>query len=392
MRRHTTPSTLRNAILLVPIAISLSVSNARPDTSLTREVTRTFKVKGSVSYRNLAGQITISGASGDETSVRGVVHAIGRTAEDAQALLDALELRFDEKDGDLIIEARYPLDRHRKYHYPDFRPHSNSTTNSSYDGKRVVVTTRDEDDAVTLWVDLEVKLQRNAGIEVKELMGQVRVASVEGSVKIENGAGDITVGDMRGDIAAVTGSGDVDVQRHRGEVLIDTGSGDVKVDDAEGDVNAESGSGDVVVAKTTGNVNVDTGSGDVELSSVHGSIEIETGSGDTHIREAEGKMVTVSTGAGSIQVESPALFRNPAAAKARFDTGSGDVILLVDEQVSMVLKFDSGSGRVRSPRALEEKIERLGTPEERRYQIGGSASQVTVDTGAGDVVIRLVSD
>jgi len=389
MLRH---STLGNAILLVPIALSLSISPARSESSLTREVTRSFKVRGNVSYLNIAGAVTIDAATGDETNVRAVVHAAGRTAEEAQELLDGLDLRFEEKAGDLIIEAHYPLDQHRKYHYPEFRPNSNSTTNSSYDGRRVTVTTRDDGDTATLWVDLEMHLQRDTGLYVKELMGQIQVSAVQGSVSVENGAGDITVGDVRGELAAESGSGNVEVQRQRGAVLVDTGSGDVMVNDVEGNVNADSGSGNVVVAKATGNVSVDTGSGDVELRSIRGSIDIETGSGDAHISEVEGKMVSVGTGAGSIQVESPALFRDPAAVKARFDTGSGDVILFVDEQVSMMLQFKSGSGRVRSPRALAGRIERLGDPEDRRYRIGGAASQVLVDTGAGDVVIKLVDE
>ena len=389
MLRH---STLGNAILLVPIALFLSISPARSESSLTREVTRSFKVRGNVSYLNIAGAVTIDGATGDETSVHAVVHAAGRTAEEAQELLDGLDLRFEENAGDLIIEAHYPLDRHHQYHYPEFRPHSNSTTNSSYDGKRVTVTTRGDGDTATLWVDLEMHLQRDTDLHVKELMGQIQISAVQGSVSVENGAGDITVGDVRGELAAETGSGNVEVQRHRGAVLVDTGSGDVMVEDVEGNVKADSGSGNVVVAKSTGNVSVDTGSGDVELRSIRGSIDIETGSGDAHISEVEGKMVSIGTGAGSIQVESPALFRDPAAVRARFDTGSGDVILLVDERVSMMLQFKSGSGRVRSPRALEDRIERVGDREERRYRIGGAASQVLVDTGAGDVVLKLVGE
>jgi DUF4097 and DUF4098 domain-containing protein YvlB len=386
-------STFRNAIPLVPIALYLSIP-AWADSSLTRELARSFEVQDRVSYRNIAGAVTIEPATGGATSVRAVVHAGGKTTEEAQALLDALDLRFEEKAGELIIEARYPLDRHQTYHYPEFRREgSSSTTNSSYDGKRVTVTTRKGGDAATLWVDLELHLQRGVGVQVKELMGQVRVSGVEGSVSVENGTGDITVDGMRGDLAAETGSGDVEVRGQRGAVLIDTGSGDVTVDDVEGDLDADSGSGDVTVAKATGNVRVDTGSGDVELRSVVGSIEIQTGSGDTYIGDAEGKMVTVDTGAGSIEVASPALFRDPASTKARFDTGSGDVILLIDEKVSMLLQFSSGSGRVRSPRVLADRIERLGDRGDRRYRIGGGgASQVTVDTGAGDVVLKLAGE
>ena len=88
-----------------------------------------------------------------------------------------------------------------------------------------------------------------------------------------------------------------------------------------------------------------------------------------------------------IRVESPAIFRSSPGAEALLETGSGDVVLTIDSQVSMTLDFQSGSGKVKSPRTLEGRIEKIGHEGSRRYRIGSGDSQVRVETGAGDVVL-----
>jgi DUF4097 and DUF4098 domain-containing protein YvlB len=97
----------------------------------------------------------------------------------------------------------------------------------------------------------------------------------------------------------------------------------------------------------------------------------------------------VDTGSGMIRVESPSMFRSKPGADAVFETGSGDVVLTIDADASMTLSFQSPSGKVKSPRALEGRIERVGGEGSRRYRIGGGDNQVRVETGAGDVVLVL---
>ncbi len=380
-----------SCVLGVTFILALSLTPAWAESRRTQEVTKRFpNVRGVVRFENIAGSVTVGKAEGDATTVKAVIHAIGDTDQEAKELLDLLKLSFSEKGGDLHIDARYPLDRYDTYHYPEFDHSGSSTSTSSEDGQKVVVTTRKTRDAVPLWVDLELRVEPGVGVQIKEMAGDIDVSGVEGPVKVENGWGDMTITGVKGDLLADTGSGDVSVRGHRGKSVVDTGSGQVVVEDVNGAVDAETGSGDIQVLKVMGSVRVETGSGDVELSDVKGAISIETGSGDTRISSAEAEEVKVDTGSGTISIDSPALFRDPGAAVARFDTGSGDVVLQVDDKVSMLLYFSSGSGRVRSPRALEGRIERVGREgEERRYRIGGDASHVTVGTGSGDVVLRL---
>lgn len=361
---------------------------ARAGEERKREVKRSFEIGGPVELENLAGRVTARLAPGSTTTITATVQAVARTEAEAQKLLDALELRFVEANGGIQVEARYPLDRHRTYRYP---ARESGTTESTYKGRRVKITSRDEDDAVALWVDFDLELARGVGLRGKEMAGSFALTGIEGPVKVENGWGDMSFSGVNGSLSAGTGSGGLSVKSHRGEVVLATGSGDIVAEDITGSIVAETGSGNVHVSKASGRLEVSTGSGNVEVRGAEAAVDIDTGSGDTHIQDVSGREVEVDTGSGSIRVDSPALFKDPAA-RARFETGSGDVILMIDEQASMLLDFDSGSGRVESPRALAGRLERIGDHGAGRYQIGAGESHVEVDTGSGDVVLRLAGN
>jgi hypothetical protein len=363
---------------------------ARAGEERKREVKRTFEISGPVEIENLAGRVTARLAPGSTTTITATVQAAARNETEAQKLLDALELRFVEANGGIRVEAHYPLDRHRTYRYPS-RESGSWTTESTYHGKRVKITTRDEDDAVTLWVDFDLELARGVGLRGKEMAGSFDLTGIEGPVKVENGWGNMSFSGVNGPLSAVTGSGELSVKSHRGEVSLLTGSGNIVAEDIAGSIVAETGSGDVHVGKATGRLEVSAGSGNVLVRGAEAAVDIDTGSGDAHIQDVRGREVEVDTGSGSIRVDSPALFKGPAA-RARFETGSGDVILMIDEQASMLLDFASGSGRVESPQALAGLLERIGNRGAERYQIGAGESHVEVDTGSGDVVLRLAGN
>jgi len=360
-----------------------------------REVKRSFSVHGPVALENLAGRVTAKLAPGgaSATTITATIRAAARNEAAAEELLAALDLRFSEERGGLVVEARYPLDRYRTYRYPHpAATEGFSSAESTHDGKKVRVTTGDEDDAVTLWVDFDVELARGVGLRGRQVAGSFELTGIEGPVDLENGWGDMSFSDLSGQLDAGTGSGRLSVKNHRGEVRLSTGSGDIDVAGVTGSLVAETGSGDVHVGQTTGRLEVTTGSGDVEVREAGAEIKIGTGSGDARLVNVQGRDIEVGTGAGSIQVDSPALFRGPAAARARFETGAGDVVLTIDDEASMLLDFDSGAGEVTTPLSFAGRLEREGGRDARRYRIGAGASHVEVDTGSGDVVLRLAGD
>jgi DUF4097 and DUF4098 domain-containing protein YvlB len=362
-------------------------SSASADSSLTREVHRTFPAPKEVILENLAGQVAIGRSKDKQVEVTAVIHAAGATASEAEALLKALDFTFDTVGDRLQVRGDYPTDRYQVYRYPPIDPEGHSTSQSTYDNKRIMVTSKDERGAVTLYADVTIGLPPGVEVRVTEMAGEMAVTGVESDVRLENGWGNISVKDSHGHLKAETGSGDVQITGQKGDIDVGTGSGHIMAEDITGLANLGTGSGDVTAARIKGNVSIDTGSGDVEARSITGTIAIDTGSGDALITDAKAERLAVDTGSGMIRVESPAIFRSSPGAEALLETGSGDVVLTIDSQVSMTLDFESGSGKVKSPRTLEGRIEKIGREGSRRYKIGSGDSQVRVETGAGDVVL-----
>jgi DUF4097 and DUF4098 domain-containing protein YvlB len=382
-------SKMSAAIQLGLLAGAFWATSAGADSALTREVHRTFKGPKEVRLENLAGQVAMGRAKGQEVEVTAVIHAAAASAAEAEALLKLLEFDFQTEADVLTIHARYPIDRYHVYRYPPIDPGGHSTSQSTYGGERVIVTTKDERDAIVLYADVTIGLPPGVAVWVEEVAGDLAVSAIQSDAQLENGWGDISIKDSRGRIKAETGSGDVRVTGQRGDVTVGTGSGEIVAEDIEGLARLGTGSGDVHATKIKGDVRIDTGSGDVEARSIAGEIHIDTGSGDALIADAQAERLAVDTGSGMIRVESPKIFRSRPGAEARLETGAGDLVLTIDSEASMTLDFQSGSGKVKSPRALEGRIERIGGEGSRRYRIGDGASQVRVETGAGDVVLVL---
>ncbi len=397
--RHPTPGSSRLPALLVlcvglagPLLLSGpgGPADARAEVEQKREVKRTFEVRGPVALENLAGRVTarLAPGGGTATTITATIHAAAKNEAAAEELLAALDLRLTEENGGLKVEARYPLDRHRTYRFPAGMDGSN-TIESTYDGKKIRITTRDEDDAIALWVDFDLELARGVGLRGKQMAGSFELTGIDGPVDLESSWGDMSFSGMSGPLEAGTGAGRLSVKGQRGDVTLATGSGDIVVTDVTGSLVAEAGSGDVNVDKAAGRVEIATGSGDVEVRAAGAAVKVATGSGDARVVDVRGRDIEVGTGSGSIQVDSPALFKGPAPARASLATGSGDIILTIDDEASMLLDFDSGNGEVKSSQALSGRLERVGGRDARRYQIGAGASHVEVDTGSGDVVLRL---
>jgi len=79
----------------------------------TQTVTRTFKVgaRGELVLSNLSGHITIMRGGGNELKVEAVKTARGRDEQDAQEMLDLVQVEFVERGSRAEAKSVYPHDR-----------------------------------------------------------------------------------------------------------------------------------------------------------------------------------------------------------------------------------------------------------------------------------------
>ncbi|MCL6521437.1 MAG: DUF4097 family beta strand repeat-containing protein [Firmicutes bacterium] len=176
--------------------------------------------------------------------------------------------------------------------------------------------------------------------------GEVEVAGLGGSGRVEVKAGDVHVRACSGELRVDSGAGDVTVEGHRGRLLVHSGAGDVRVrggflEQAE----IRSGAGDVAFAARVGReASLRSGAGQVELrpeSDGEARIEVHSGFGDVslYLDGVRGGRLEVRTGAGSVE----------GTAGIRFTRRGGVGLYSVDElgPGSGWIRLSTGAGRVR---------------------------------------------
>ena len=348
-----------------------------------REVRRTFTARqgATVDVENLVGEIVVEGTSGGEVEIVATINAESGSEADAQTLLGLLNIEFDESGDGIDVEVNYPVDRFDKYRYPRRRGSGESQTR--YQEERVTVTGADNNDGVTLYVDIVIRVPAGVGAAVENNVGNVSATGVEGELSADTGSGDVTVSSGRGEVAADTGSGDVTVTDYNGDISADTGSGDVEISGVTGDISADTGSGSITLTDVQAQwVEADTGSGDIEFERVTGSLSGDTGSGDIVGSDLSGaENISADTGSGDIRLAGDM----SQVDQIEIDTSSGDVELTMTSVPGMEITIETGSG------GINVDLPGLTTTSSRRNSfrgtVGDGRAQVNIDTGSGSVRI-----
>lgn len=381
---------LRSQLVVALVAaVVVLVFGGSPATAATvqqqREERRTFAGREGmeVDLENLAGRVTVEGTDGSDIEIVATIHAADGDRADAQTLLGLLDIEFEERGDEIRVWADYPVERFDKYRYPQ-RGRGNYNTQTTYDDERVRVTSRDDDDAVTLYVDFVIRIPAGVSADIENNVGDISASGMRGDFRGDTGSGNVTATGITGDVDAGTGSGNVEVDRVTGEVTAGTGSGNVEITNVTGDVSADTGSGNITLADVqAGNINVDTGSGNIGLQRVTGNINADTGSGDIIGREiTSGASISADTGSGDVRFEGDL----SGARQIEIDTSSGDVVLDMSAYPGMTITIETGSG------SISVDLPGLQTERSRRSYfrgtVGDGSAEVIIDTGSGSVRIR----
>jgi hypothetical protein len=346
-----------------------------------RQIDRTLAARPNltVELHNLAGNITVAAASGNDVRIQATVHAEASSAAEAERIASLLNFTFDSSGDRWIAKAVYPLDESRKYCYPRQAQEESlpwflewldiGSSNFKYADREVRVVSKPGGGALTLYADIRIELPAGVGVKVKDGIGLIESGGVRGAQNLDIATGEIRVQDGEGSLAADSGSGDVRVSRQTGDVHVDTGSGDVRLDH--------------VVA---GRIDIDTGSGDIDLRESSGSLNCDTGSGDIVASGLTlGSTLAADTGSGDVQLAGDF----SAVTKIAIDTGSGDVTLEANPataapQVRMAVS--TGSGEI----SLDMPASRVthSSHGDIRAEIGKATGVGEISTGSGDVVLR----
>lgn len=247
----------------------------------TERFSRKVKVgrDGRVSIENIAGDITVTGGSGDEVSIEAVKRTRGDRSELARVFVVV-----DDRGG--RVDVRTEGERNRNDHY----------------GRSDHVS-----------VDYTVTVPSSASVDVKSISGNIKVSSLQGAVRAETVSGNVVTGSTPR-LMAKSISGDVD--------LSDAGAdADLTASSVSGTVRAKNLkaraldlgtiSGDVVLTDITcDRLGVKSISGSVEYSGTlakNGRYDVNAHSGTVRLTlsGSTGFELTASTFSGSIRSELP---------------------------------------------------------------------------------------
>jgi hypothetical protein len=156
---------------------------------------------------------------------------------------------------------------------------------------------------------IEVRMPRDADLDVHSGDGSVQAESINGTVKVYTGDGSVKANSLNGNIDLHTNDGSISVDSLKGDIRLHTGDGSIEARDLDGKVDADSGDGHIRIAGRFDALNVKTGDGSV----------------DTRV-QAGSKMAsswTIRTGDGSVDLVLPSDFQTNIDAS----TGDGHISL-----------------------------------------------------------------
>lgn len=333
---------------------------------------RTFDADDLV-ITNLVGQIRVQEAAGSRFEVE--VDVQGRDAERHGPEIVAREGRRAR------LEIRFPVERERRYVYPDMGwgsttievPRDDHERESwlgsllrAVAGERIRISR--DGSGVEVWADVTVHVPRDARL------------------KVVHGVGRIDASEIAGDLDLRVKSGRIDAERVAGRLLFDTGSGNVHVSEARGELTVDTGSGNVTVNRYEGpRLLVDTGSGNVDLNEVRARfLEVDTGSGSVRAAEVRAEGCVIDTGSGSVVLA----LHEMGEGDYDIDTGSGSITMLLPAFASAEVDADTGSGGIHVDLADFKTLYR--ERDAMRFKVGSGAARVRLDTGSGRIRVANV--
>lgn len=187
----------------------------------TERFSRSFRVgpSGTLDLSNLAGDVTVTGGSGDEIAVTAVKRVRGRDAGAGKQQLASVSIEATERAGRVEVRTVYPqgLD-------------SGSIRHPQVE------------------VDYTVNVPSGATVYLKSFSGSMKVTSVKGELREDTLSGDLEASDVGKVVRLKSVSGDVNLSTTApdGEVTLSSVSGTVVVRNAKTrSLDASTVSGDV---------------------------------------------------------------------------------------------------------------------------------------------------
>ena len=296
----------------------------------TERFSRKVKIgrDGRFSLSNIAGDILVTGGTGDEVSIEAVKRTRGDRSE-----LARVQITVDDRAGRVDVRTEHEQNRRDRNRQSDH-----------------------------VSVDYTVVVPASASVDLHSISGAVKVTGVHGSLRAEAISGNVTITDAPRLEAAKTVSGNVSL----------TGIA------SDGDLSASSISGNVT-AKGVKARGLDLGiiSGDIHVSEVTcDRLGVKSVSGSVEYAGAivKGGRYEINTHSGTVRL----LLANPAGFDLNANSFSGSI----RSELPLTIGGDSPR-REGSPRGRRDAVNNHSM----RATFGDGSATLVVRTFSGDIII-----
>jgi len=226
-------------------------------------------------------------------------------------------VRVDTNDGSVRVTSGDSKQVEFHVEYQGYEVGKNLRIDTRQDGDKVELTAR----ITAHWgihidwghssrrLHIEVRMPREADLNVDTGDGSVQVESINGAVNVHTGDGSVRANSLSGTIDLHTSDGSITADNLKGDMRLRTGDGSIEAHELDGKVEADSGDGHIRIAGRFEALNIKTGDGSVDARALSGS-----------------KMATnwsVRTGDGSVDLTLPSDFQADIDAT----TGDGHISL-----------------------------------------------------------------
>ena len=182
------------------------------------------------------------------------------------------------------------------------------------------------------------------------------------------------------DLQVDTGDGSVQTQPINGKVKIHTGDGSVRCEAANGDVDIDTGDGSITLEGAKGDVRLRTGDGHIEARNVDGKLDAT--SGDGHIKiDGRFDALNIKTGDGSIDAH--VLPGSKLVSGWNIHTGDGSVDLVLPGELQANIDASTNDGRISL--GIPVTVEGTFSTSQLHGKMNGGGQPLTIHTGDGSI-------
>jgi len=302
--------------------------------------------------------VVIGNPDASEVTIVATRVAKARSEKDAEALLQKIEWKVYEKDGQIVVKTTREGDR----------------------GDRSLWSVIRGDHAVA-WVDYAIEVPRRLDVRIATTSGEGRIRSIDGLARVHATSGDVEVRDVGGGVQVDLTSGTVEARDIRGDMTLVASSGSANLDGIDGSVEVTATSGSLALYRVGGNTTVTLVSGDLTVRGCLGDVVFVTQSGDAEIHDVEGSISAV-TSSGDLDV----IIVPVGEKEFNLSSSSGDIDVRysVPDDYGFKLNVNTNSGSIEGDMAI--KVDKI-TRRQLKGIVGSGKSRVVIETASGDVKI-----